>query len=133
MPKIFSPADIQQLDKDIQKDYFDRHSPVIICADEVQENEKFPVKVRIGSTYAHPDDGDHYIGSVQLWNRETLLAEAKIYPGAMGNKPGNVEVDFFIVPKVSLNLVAMSYCTKHGLWQSYPKEVKVIHSEINCK
>jgi superoxide reductase len=133
MPRIFTPVDIQQLDKELQKDYFDRHSPVIICADKVNEGEKIPVKVRIGSDYAHPDDGDHYIGSIQLWNRETLLAEAKIYPGSMGNKPGNVEVDFFIVPKVSMNLVAMSYCTKHGLWQSHPKEVTVIHPDSNCR
>ncbi|MDR1226205.1 MAG: class II SORL domain-containing protein [Prevotellaceae bacterium] len=27
-------------------------------------------------------------------------------------------VDFYVVPKVSMQLVAMAYCTKHGLWQS---------------
>lgn len=133
MPRIFSPVDTNNLDKDIQKDYFDRHTPVIICTDSVKEGEKFPVKVKIGTAYVHPDDGDHFIGFVQLWNRESLIAEAKIFPGAMGNKPGQVEVDFYIVPKVSMNLMAMSYCTKHGLWQSEAKEVKVIHENTECK
>jgi superoxide reductase len=127
MPKIFKPVDIKKLDKDVQKDYFDRHSPVVICDNTAKEGEKFKVKIRIGSEYTHPDDGDHFIGLIQLWNRETLLAEAKIFPGTMGNNAGQPEVDFYIVPKVGMNLTAMSYCTKHGLWQSEPKEVSVIH------
>jgi Desulfoferrodoxin. len=45
----------------------------------------------------------------------------------MGNTAGQPEVDFYVVPKVSMNLTAMSYCTKHGLWQSESKEVTVIH------
>jgi superoxide reductase len=132
MPKIFKPIDINTLEKDVQKDYFDRHSPVIICDEKANEGEKFKVKVKVGTEYIHPDDGDHFIGYIQLWNRETLLVETKIFPGAMGNKPGQVEVDFYIVPKVSMNLSAMSYCTKHGLWQSNSKEVTVEH-ENECK
>jgi superoxide reductase len=127
MPNIFKPVDITKLQKDVQKDYFDRHSPVIICDEVANENVKFKIKIRIGSEYNHPDDGDHFIGFIQLWNRETLLAEAKMFPGTMGNNPGQPEVDFYIVPKVSMNLTAMSYCTKHGLWQSESKEVTVIH------
>jgi superoxide reductase len=132
MPRIFTATDIQQLDKEVQKDYFDRHTPVIECPSEVNENDKLPVRIFLGSQYAHPDDGDHFIGKVQLWNRETLLAEATIFPGAMGNQPGHVEVVFTIIPKVSMNLTAMSYCTKHGLWQSLPKEVKVNHPDQQC-
>ncbi len=127
MPRVFSPVDKELLEKEVHKDYFDRHSPIIICDNSVKEGEKFLVKVRVGNEYVHPDDGDHFIGYIQLWNRETLLAELKIFPGSMGNHPGHPEVDFFIVPKVSMNLTAMSYCTKHGLWQSESKEVSVIH------
>ncbi len=37
------------------------------------------------------------------------------------------EIDFYIVaPEVSMNLSAMSVCTKHGLWQSEDKPVKVM-------
>jgi superoxide reductase len=129
MPKIVNPVDISTLDKEAKKDYFDRHCPVINCADEANEGDKFKVNVRVGTEYKHPDDGDHYINYIQLWNRETLLAEAKIFPGSMGNIPSQAEVDFYIVPKVSMNLTAMSYCTKHGLWQSNSKEVTVIHKQ----
>ena len=126
MPKIFKLVDIANLQKDVQKDYFDRHSPIIVCDDEANEGVKFKVKIRIGSEYNHPDDGDHFIGFIQLWNRETLLAEVKMFPGTMGNTAGQPEIDFYIVPKVSMNLTAMSYCTRHGLWQSEPKEVTVL-------
>jgi len=133
MPTIFKPIDINSLEKEIQKDYFDRHSPIIICDETAKEGEKFIIKVRVGNEFVHPDDGSHFIGFIQLWDRETLLAEARMYPGTMGNKPGHAEVDFYIVPKVSMNLTAMSYCTKHGLWQSEPKAVKVLHENTDCK
>ncbi len=129
MPRVFKYSDIINPEKDVQKDYFDRHSPIIICDDTAKEGEKFLVKVRVGNEYKHPAEGDHYISYIQLWNRETLLAEARFLPEMLGNLPGNVEIDFFVVPKVSMNLVAMSYCTKHGLWESEPKNVKVIHNE----
>ena len=126
MPRIFTSVDISKEEKEVRKDYFDRHTPVVICEKSAREGEKFRVKVRLGTEYTHPDDHDHYIKYVQLWNRETFLAEAHFAPGALGNKPEHAEVDFYIVPgPVSMNLSAMSVCTKHGLWQSNSKEVTV--------
>jgi superoxide reductase len=126
MPRVFTPVDISQEEKEVRKDYFDRHTPVVQCADFAREGEKFRVKVRLGTEYTHPDDPDHYIKYVQLWNRETFLAEAHFAPGSLGNKSEHVEVDFYIVPgAVGMNLSAMSVCTKHGLWQSESKEVSV--------
>ncbi len=124
MPRVFRAVDINQEEKEVRKDYFDRHTPVIICEDHAIEGEKFEVKVRLGTEYTHPDDPDHYIKYVQLWNREKFLAEAHFAPGALGNRPEHVEVDFYIVPgPVDMNLSAMSVCTQHGLWQSESKEV----------
>jgi len=99
----------------------------VICEDKVKKGGLFKVKVRMGENYAHPDDHDHYISTIQLWNRETLLAETRYSSGAYSNKPAHAEVDFFInAPGVSMNLSAMAVCTKHGLWQSEDKAVKVI-------
>ena len=126
MPRIFGPVDMSSLDKEVQKDYFDRHTPRIICEDTVKRGEKFKVKIIIGDEYKHPDDYDHFISFIQLWNRETFLAEAHYTPGVLGNQSDQVEVDFYITPKVSMNLTAMSSCTKHGLWKSNEKFVKVI-------
>jgi superoxide reductase len=126
MPRIFTPVDITGEEKEIRKDYFDRHTPVVLCEDSARKGEKFRVKVRLGTAYTHPDDPDHHIKYVQLWNRETFLAEAHFAPGALGNRAGHVEVDFYIVPgSVNMNLSAMAVCTRHGLWQSEPREVTV--------
>jgi len=124
MPRIFKSVDISSLEKDVQRDYFDRHTPHVICEKIAKRGEKFRVKVKMGRDYTHPDDPDHYISFIQLWNRETFIAEAHFAPETLG-KSENVEVDFYIVPKVSMNLSAMACCTKHGLWQSDPVEVKV--------
>jgi len=126
MPRVFTPVDISQEEKEVRKDYFDRHTPFVICEAIAREGEKFRVKVKLGTEYKHPDDPDHHINYIQLWNRETFLAEVHFAPGAFGNKQEHAEVDFYIVPgPVSMNLTAMAVCTKHGLWQSESREVIV--------
>jgi superoxide reductase len=127
MPRVFKATDIKSEEKEIRKDYFDRHTPVIECADEIKKGDKFLVKVRVGTAYVHPDDFNHFINYIQLWNRESLLAETRFLPGTFGNKPNNPEVDFYIVaPEASMNLTAMCLCTQHGLWSSHEKTVKIV-------
>lgn len=127
MPRVFKATDIEREEKEVKRDYLDRHMPHVICDDKVKKGDIFRVKVRMGEEYPHPDDHDHYISTIQLWNRETLLAETKYSSGAYGNRAANIEVDFYIVaPEVSMNLSAMAICTKHGLWQSEDKPVKVV-------
>ncbi len=127
MPKINRYVDIDTVEREAKKDYIDRHSPFVHCESKAKAGEKFTVKVKVGNEYTHPDDFDHYIAYVQLWNGETLLGQATFTPGTLGNIKSQVEVDFHIVPTgKKLNLTAMSYCTKHGLWESDPVEVEVI-------
>ncbi len=128
MPKINRYEDIDQVEKEAKKDYIDRHSPFISCDDSARKGEKFSVTVTMGNEYSHPDDGDHYIRSIQLYNKETLLAEASFPPGTLGGDgaKGQAEVTFNIVPTgASLKLTALSYCTKHGLWESQPSIVTI--------
>lgn len=127
MPRVFKATEIEKEDKEIKRDYLDRHMPHVFCTDMVKKGEKFEVKVKLGEEYPHPDDSDHFISVIQLWNRETLLAEARYTAGVYGSKPSHFEIDFYIVaPDVSMNLSAMSVYTKHGLWQSEDKLVKVV-------
>ena len=72
-------------------------------------------------------DGNKYTAIVisDEFEGKTMLAEATYPPGTLGNEKSQVEVDFYVIPKTTMNLTAMSYCTKHGLWQSEPFEVKV--------
>ncbi len=123
--KINKYEDISQIDKEAKKDYIDRHSAFVHCESSATKGDKFKVKVKVGDEYAHPDDFDHYIAYVQLWDGETFLTEAHFTPGVLGNAPGNVEVDFHIVPTKKMKLTSMAYCTKHGLWQSDEVVVEV--------
>jgi len=128
MPKINRYVDISTVDREAKKDYIDRHSPFIQCAAAAKAGQKFPVTVRVGKEYTHPDDNDHYIKTIALYNRETLLAEASFPAGVLGGQgqKGQAEVTFQIVPAgKKLELTAMSYCTKHGLWECDPVEVTV--------
>jgi len=102
MPKINNYVDISTVEKEAKKDYIDRHSPFVHV------------------------EGDHYIAWVQLWDGDTFLGQATFVPGVQGNQCSQAEVDFYIVPtKNKLKLQAMSYCTKHGLWQGPEVEVEV--------
>lgn len=128
MPKINRYVDISNVDKEAKKDYIDRHSPFIECATQAKSGEKFPVTVRMGKEYSHPDDTDHFIRSIQLYNGTTLLAEAGFQAGTLGGTgmKGQAEVTFNVVPNGNkMRLTAVSYCTKHGLWECDPTEVTV--------
>ena len=127
MPNINRYVDISAVDKEAKKDYIDRHSPFIECAAQAAAGQKFPVTVRMGKEYSHPDDTDHYIKSIQLYDGTTLLAEANFVAGALGGtgQKGQAEVTFNVVPGGKMRLTAISYCTKHGLWECDPVEVAV--------
>jgi superoxide reductase len=123
--KINRYVDISTVEREAKKDYIDRHSPFVHCEKAATKGEKFKVKVKLGDEYMHPDDFDHYISTVQLWNGEVLLAESEHKAGSLGNQPGHLEVDFYIVPTKKLALTATAYCTKHGLWHSDEVVVEV--------
>ncbi len=125
MPKINKYVDISTLDKEAKRDFIDRHSPFVHCDTTAKKGEQFKVKVKMGNEYVHPDDFDHFIKYVQLWDGDLMLGEAHFVPGVLGNKPGHVEIDFYIVPTKNMKLHAMSLCTKHGLWESDVTNVEV--------
>lgn len=128
MPKINRYVDIDTVERESKKDYIDRHSPFIHCESTAKAGEKFPVTVKMGNEYSHPDDFDHFIESIRLFNGETLLGEATFTAGMLGGQgaKGHAEVTFNIVPSgKKLNLVAQAYCTKHGLWENEPVTVEI--------
>lgn len=123
--KINRYVDISTLDKEAKKDYIDRHSAFVYCDDSVEKGGKLKVKVKVGDEYVHPDDFDHYISWVQLWDGEKMLAQANFSSGALGNAPGHQEVDFYVVANKNMKLTAHAFCTKHGLWESDEVSVEV--------
>ena len=107
MPKINKYVDIDTVEREAKKDLIDRHSPFIHCAEAAKKGEPFEVTVKMGNEYTHPDDFDHYIESVSLFNGETLLAKATYVPGTLGNVKAHNTTTFTIIPtSKKLNLVA---------------------------
>jgi len=126
MPKINKYVDIDTVEREAKKDLIDRHSPFITVNGDAKAGEILSVNVKMGNEYTHPDDFDHYIESITLFNGETKLAAASFVPGTLGNEKSHAEVTFNIRPMgKKLNLVAHGYCTKHGIWESTPVEVEV--------
>jgi superoxide reductase len=126
MPKINKYQDINQIDREAKKDLIDRHSPFIHCSATATTGEPFQVTVKMGNEYTHPDDFDHYIESITLYNDDTKLAQASYIPGTLGNTKAHNTTTFTIIPtSKKLNLIAHSYCTKHGIWEGTPVEVTV--------
>ena len=126
MPKINKYTNIDEVEREAKKDLIDRHSPFIHCADTAIAGEPFEVTVKMGNEYAHPDDFDHYIESVALYNGETLLAKATYVPGTLGNTKAHNTTMFTIIPKgKKLNLIAHAYCTKHGIWEGTAVEITI--------
>jgi superoxide reductase len=125
MPKINKYVDIDTVEREAKKDYIDRHSPFIYCNETAIKGENFEITIKLGKEYTHPDDFDHYIANISLYNNQTLLARADFVAGTYGNEKSHTTVTFTIKPMGKLNLVAQAYCTKHGIWESTPVEVLV--------
>ncbi len=126
MPKINKYVDIDTVERESKKDLIDRHSPFITVLGDAKKSEMLSVNVRMGQEYTHPDDFDHFIESITLFNGETKLAAASFIPGTLGNEKSHAEVTFNIRPMSNkLNLIAHGYCTKHGIWESTPVVVEV--------
>ena len=126
MPKINVYENIDNVEREAKKDLIDRHSPFITVEGEAKKGETLKVNVKMGNEYTHPDDFDHFIESITLFNGETKLAMASFVPGTLGNEKSHCEVTFTIRPMgKKLNLVAHGYCTKHGIWESTAVVVEV--------
>ncbi len=126
MPKINVYENIDQVEREAKKDLIDRHSPFITVPGVAKKGEMLAVNVKMGNEYTHPDDFDHYIESITLYNGDTKLASASFVPGTLGNEKSHAEVTFNIRPMgKKLTLVAHGYCTKHGIWESAPEIVEV--------
>jgi superoxide reductase len=127
MPKVNVYTDISIEEREAKKDYIDRHSPFVHCEPTAKSGEVFKVTVKVGEKYQHPDDTDHYISTVALYNKDTKVAESTFFAGSQGgqDKKSNTTVTFGMVLDTDAKLVAHAYCTKHGLWESLPMEVKV--------
>jgi superoxide reductase len=127
MPKMNYYTDINDVANEAKRDLIDRHSPFIHCDDQAKKGETFDVRVQVGNEYLHPDDTDHYVSTVSLYNGQTKLAEATFFAGANGGQGNKAQtsVTFRVILEKNAKLIANAYCTKHGLWEGPVREVQV--------
>ena len=126
MPKVNVYENIDNVEREAKKDLIDRHSPFITVEGVATKGEMVSVNVKMGNEYTHPDDFDHFIESITLFNGDTKLAMTTFTPGTLGNEKSHAEVTFNIrATGKKMNLVAHGYCTKHGIWESTSELVEV--------
>ena len=79
MPKINKYENIDNVEREAKKDLIDRHSPFITIDGEAKAGQMLSVNVKMGNEYTHPDDFDHFIESITLFNGDTKLASASLF------------------------------------------------------
>ena len=115
----------------------EKHVPVIDCADEVEAEKFFEVKVTIGKEVVHPNTTEHHISWLSLY----FLPEGEKFPYQIGRYEFNAHGASAKGPNTSSvythhaattwmktgkpgTLFAVSMCNIHGLWQS-SKTIKI--------
>jgi superoxide reductase len=115
----------------------EKHVPVIDCPDEILKDEIFDVKVSLGKEIAHPNTTEHHIRWIELY----FLPDGEKFPYNVGrfefnahgeSVDGSNESTVYTHHTVTTsfktgksgNILAISLCNIHGLWQS-SKQIKV--------
>ena len=97
-----------------------KHTPVIEAPSKVKKGEPFEVYVEVGKYMKHPNENAHYIEWIELFSGHTFLARVDLVP-----RLAEPKVKFVIILDHSHPLVAKERCNMHGLWESFPLEIKV--------
>ena len=108
----------------------EKHVPTIEAPDKIKAGEEALVKVAVGKEIKHPNTPLHHISWIQLYFKpadgpvfdiakfsynshgDTLNLET---PGCVSAEPASCVV---FKPTKSGELIAVSYCNVHGLWES---------------
>ena len=123
---------IQEADWKIEK-----HVPVIECADTVEADEIFEVKVGIGKEVAHPNTTQHHISWISLFFHplnEKFPYQIGHYEfsahgaSAEGADTSTIYTHHIVTASFKTSkpgtILALSLCNIHGLWQS-SKEINL--------
>jgi len=101
---------------DSMTDMDKKHSPRIICPDEVKPGEVFEVKIITGKLLKHPNELGHFIMWSELYAGDRFLGRVNFAPAV--TEP---EVCFRVSLEKTVDLIAYSMCNIHGLWKNVVK------------
>ncbi len=115
----------------------EKHVPVIECADTVEKDTAFDVKVSLGKEVAHPNTTEHHIRWITVYfhpegdkfNYEVGHFEFNAHgESADGPNEGPVYTDHRVTTSFRVagpgTIHAVSFCNIHGLWES-SKDISV--------
>lgn len=117
----------------IQRDDWknEKHVPMIELEGDVKKGEKVRVHLCVGSEIPHPNTTEHYISWIKLFYKpdgEKYAIHLGTYDFAAhaesvkGANEGSAKCEPCVYTVVSLEepgeLVAVSYCNIHGLWEN---------------
>ena len=115
----------------------EKHAPVIESPEKITKGEAVSVKASVGKEIAHPNMTAHHIRWIEIY----FLPAGEKFPYQIGkfeftshgeSGQGADTSTVYTAPEVSLKfkteksgaILASSYCSIHGLWQS-SKEITV--------
>ena len=92
----------------------EKHVPTIEAPEKVKAGEEALVKVCVGKEIKHPNTPLHHISWIQLYFKPAegpVVDVAKFCYNSHGDTMN-------LKPAKSGELIAVSYCNVHGLWES---------------
>ena len=112
----------------------EKHVPVIKVKGPVKKGENFEVQLSIGEEIPHPHTTEHHIRYIQLFFKpegEKFIVHLGTYQfeahgeSVEGANAGSAKCEPRVSTMVTLEkpgeLVALSYCNIHGLWDNSEK------------
>ncbi|MBW6463533.1 MAG: class II SORL domain-containing protein [Dethiobacteria bacterium] len=112
----------------------EKHVPVIEVMEPVKKGEPCQVQLSVGAEIAHPHTTEHHIRYIQLFFKpegEKFLVHMGTFQfeahgeSVEGANAGSAKCEPKVTATVTLEkpgeLVALSYCNIHGLWDNSEK------------
>jgi len=109
----------------------EKHVPVIEVRGPVKKGEPFQVKLSVGAEIPHPHTTEHHIRYIQLYFKpegEKFIVHLGTFQfdahgeSVEGANAGNAKCEPNVSATVTVEkpgeLVALSYCNIHGLWDN---------------
>ena len=99
----------------------EKHVPAIVAPSKVKKGEFFDVEVSVGKEIKHPNTVEHHIAWIDLYAK--IGEKPLVHLGRFEFAPAVTDpiAKTKIKLEESAELIAVSYCNLHGLWETSVK------------
>ena len=101
----------------------EKHIPNIKLPDNIKVGEEFEIEITVGDKVPHPNTIEHHIKWIQLFAEIKGRTYNPVHIATFNLGPTFAEPKLKVKIKLekSSNIIAMTYCNLHGLWQNSEK------------